>query len=227
MDNFTNHARIGKHDIPVVRSKLRAWLVLEELRTQILDAAEHRDRDKFVSSMYSYVSAALSIPVEELSQCFWAEVTRAYRIINDINIPNPNLPLIKDRPSKKKPSLITKTEGWEYPGRMWYFWLHVFSKNYGWSIEYIADLDIDVAFSLLQEIRLDEQLLREWEWGLSEVAFSYDANTKKTKFVPLKRPDWMTVIAEVKDLPNVKMKKSELPVGIVLRWDDGKIDLPQ
>jgi hypothetical protein len=226
VETSTNHARIGKRDFPVVRLKLRAWLVLEELHTKVIDAAEEGHRDEFVSSMYSYVSTAFSIPVEELPQYFWADIARAYIAFSYANTPNLNLPLIKPRPEKRKP-MVTQREGWEYPGRSWYFWANIFAKSYGWSMEYIAEMDVDDALSLLQEIRVDEQLDKEWEWSLSEIAFSYDQSTKKSKFIPLVRPDWMKATAKVQDLPSVRMRKSEIPVGIVLRWDDGKTSRPQ
>lgn len=222
METSSNHARIGDKDYPVIRSKLRAWLQLEDIRSDILDAARVGDKDKFVSSMYSYVSTAFSIPVEELSECFWAEITRAYLLVHNENAPNLNLPLIKPKASRPTPAL-EKVDGWEYPGRTWYFWLNTFSRNYGWSIEYIAELNVDDAFSLIQEIFVDEQLDREWQWSLSENSVSYDASTKKTKFNPLSRPDWMKPISEVmRDIPKVKIRSSEMPVGLIYRWDNDR-----
>lgn len=226
MDNSNNHARIGEHEVPVVRFKLRAWLKLEEIHTEILDAAKHGDRDKFVLSMYSYVSVASLIPIEELETCYWADITRAYVFINNYNTPNLNLPLIKPRPEKRE-KLLDQKEGWEYLGRSWYLWGNLFAKVYGWTLEYIAELDVNDSFALMQEILVDEQLQREWEWSLSESAFSYDATTKKSKYVPLKRPGWMGPTVNLADIPNVKIRSSEMPVGLIYRWEDGKSNQPQ
>ena len=76
-------------------------------------------------------------------------------------------------------------------------------------------MDIDTAIGAYQELSIDEQLQKEWEWGLSEVAYSYDSSTKKSRYVPLQRPAWMNPIIP-KQLPVVKMRKSHLPVGNVI-----------
>jgi len=218
VETSSNHVRIGKTDYPVTRFKLRAWLQLEDLRIEILDAAKQGDRGRFVLSLYSYVSAAFSIPITDLEQCHWSEITRAYTSVNNENAPNLNIPLIKPTDRKFDSSKV----GWDYPGRSWFLWANLFANAYGWTLEYIAELDVSDSFSLMQELLVNEQLDKEWQWALSENAFSYDAVTKKSKFNPMKRPYWMQTIAEknkFSDIPNVKYRSSEMPVGIVMRWD--------
>jgi hypothetical protein len=97
---------------------------------------------------------------------------------------------------------------WEYPGRTWFIWVHTLSKMYSWSIEYISELDFDYAIALLHEIISDEYYAREWQWGLSEIAYSYDTNTKSSKYKALPKPEWMKVRATQTELPKVKIKKS-------------------
>jgi hypothetical protein len=211
----TNHARLGKVEYPLVRSKLRAWLVLEDFYSKIIEAAEKGNREEFVSSFYSYVSTAFSIPAEELQSCPWYEVTRAFREIYLINIPSLDFPILRRKMEEKGKN---KKIEWEYPGRTWYIWLHLISKEYGWDINYIENMLPDDGIALLQEILLDDQLDKEWEWSLTELAYSYDANTKTSKFIPLERPEWMRP-NKVAKVEKVKVRASELPIGIVLKWD--------
>jgi hypothetical protein len=211
---LTNHARLGKVEYPLVRSKLRAWLVLEDFYSKIIEAAEKGNREEFVSSFYSYVSAALSIPSIELQECTWYEVTRAFREIYQINIPSLDFPMLRRNTQKETHKKIE----WEYPGRTWYIWLHLLSKEYGWDINYIENLLPDDGIALLQEILLDDQLEKEWQWSMNEIAYSYDANSKTSKFTPLERPEWMQPNRVVK-IDKMKVKASEMPIGIVLKWD--------
>jgi len=59
------------------------------------------------------------------------------------------------------------------------------AKNYGWTLEYVSMLQVEEALAKIQEILVDEQLEHEFFYGLSEVAYSYDSSTKKSKFVPM------------------------------------------
>lgn len=212
-DQFSNHARIGDIDYPLIRSKLRVWLELDSIFADIVEAARFGNRENFVSSVYSYISAALSIPRGELEEHPWFEITRALREIYTINKLSINFPIL--RPSPKEHS--STKEGWEYPGRTWYSWINKLAKSYGWTVEYIENLDIDVAVALLQEIAVDDQLNKEFSWSLSEIAYPFDPTSKKSKFTPMDRPHWMKPIP--KPVQKVKIRSSELPVGIVLKWN--------
>ena len=150
-------------------------------------STEVGNRDGLVSSLYSYVSTAFSVSTEELQLLPWYEITRAFKEIYQINIPSINFPMLRKRIKKETNEEI----GWEYPGRTWYVWLHLLANEYGWNINYIEHLDIDDGIALLQEILVNDQLNKEWEWSRSEFAYSYNQNTKTSKFIPLERPEWM------------------------------------
>ena len=87
-------------------------------------------------------------------------------------------------------------------------WLHLFAKAYGWSSEYIANLEIEDGVALLQEIIVDNQLQREWEWGMNEMAYPYNQMTKKSEFKPLDRPSWMQKKYEAP-------KKIKIPIHLI------------
>jgi hypothetical protein len=218
-----NHALLGNIEYPLVRSKLRAWLALEEIYTGIIEATEIGNRDEFVSSLYSYVSVAFSIPIEKLQLCPWYEITRAFKEMYQINIPSLDFPMIRKRMQKETNEKV----GWEYPGRTWYIWLHLFAGKYSWNVNYIEHLDIDDAIALLQEILVDDQQNKEWQWGMFEGAYKYNEQTRTSTFIPLERPEWMKPIP--KPAKKVMVRKSELPVGLILKWDtdDHKYTRPQ
>lgn len=218
MENqLANRAHLGNYDYPLVKSKLREWLALEDLYTEIIEAAEEGDRERFVSYLYSYISAAFRIPLEEVKSFPWYEIAGAFTENHNINRPSIDFPILKKVKEKQQ---MTKN-GWEYPERMWYLWLHSLAKTYHWDIEYIANLDIEYGIALWQEIMVDEQQDREWQWGMSEIAYYPDTKDGPTKFHPLDRPEWMKPTSDGK-IKKVKIKASMLPVGMVLKWDTDK-----
>lgn len=106
---------------------------------------------------------------------------------------------------------------WDYPGRSWFAWAHRFANFYGWSLDYIAGLDVDVAIKLLQEMLVQDQLEKEWEWGLSERAFPYNSSTKKYEYKPLSRPAWMYPEMKSKKKRIIQIPKSMMPVGNIVK----------
>lgn len=202
--------QLGEFAYPLVRHKLKAWLILEDLYIKILKAAEEGDGEGFISFLYSYLSAAFDVPEIEYS---WYEIARAFTTNHNHNRPSINFPIL--RLAKEKKEFLEN--GWEYPERTWFMWMHLLAGKYGWSIEYIANLEIDNAIALLQEILVDAQLDKEFQWSMSEIAYPYNEATKKSKFQPLDRPEWMQPVS--KEVQKVKIRASELPVGLVLRWD--------
>jgi hypothetical protein len=203
----------------VTRAKLRVWLQLEDIHEQIARATESRDKDGFITSIYSYLSVALSVDMD-FSTLPWYEVTGVYVDISLVNRPHLDLPYLR---------MASKAEKvpWEYDGRTWYFWSHILAKEYGWQLEYIAEMDVDDSIAHLQEIATSSQMQREWEWMLSDKSVSYDKKGKGT-FHDLTRPSWMGGKHIPKDKQQklgdtIPMKESAIPVGNVVRWKDGSI----
>ena len=81
-------------------------------------------------------------------------------------------------------------------------------------MEYIGDLHVVEAFAKIQEIVVDEQLDREFIYGLSEVAYRYDKASKSSKFVPLPRPVWMR--PKIEPVKKVLIPAAMLPMGVVM-----------
>ena len=212
MENVPS-VHLGDFTYPLVKFKLRAWLDLEDLYTQILEAAEAGNKEKFTSSLYCYVSTAFSIPIDDVKGLVWNEIARAFTQSHNYNRLDYQFPVLRRIKEKRKAT----QEGWEYPGRSWFIWLHLLVKLSGWQVQYIENLDPNTAIGLLQEIFIDEQLDKEFLWSMSEIAYPYSEATKKSSFHPLDRPEWMK--PKVTDeVPKVKFKRSDLPMGLVLKY---------
>ena len=197
--------QLGDTDYTPTRSGLKKWLELENLKAKIFDAAG--SSLEFAQGIINYLSVALCIPTEKLEEVAWYEIAEAYATINEINNLKFKFPLLKEPSSKEK-------YPWEYDGRSWYLWANILAKAYGWSLEYIAELDPDDGVALLQEILTDDQLEKEWQWSLSEIAYPYNPDTKKSEFKNLPRPVWMQKEIR-KPVKQIKIPASMLPVGIV------------
>ena len=207
---------LGGKQYTITRSKLKQWIELESLKTKALDFSERGRAMEFCDTVLSYVSICTGVEVSELDKLPWTEIVFTWHRLLNLNTPNTELPLYKVRdldPKKKKPI-------WDYEGRTWYTWVHDLAHAYGWTMEYIAELDIDDASSLLQEMIVDDQLEKEFHWMLSEIAYPYNESSKKSEFKPLQRPIWMMEqIRSIKEGKDVKVKilKEHLPMGLVLK----------
>lgn len=196
----------------VDRAKLRLWLQLEDIREKIARAADKQDRSELSNSIYSYLSVALSITLD-FASLPWTEIIEAYVELISLNRPERKFPLLEIASARRE------EVSWNYEGRTWYSWSHMLAGSYGWTIEYISEMDIDDAIAHLQEILTTEQLEREWQWLMSSKSVIYDKRGKG-KFQELERPEWMSVPKKpVTEGP--KIKRSVLPVGNVVRWADG------
>ena len=209
--------RIGKKEYLISRLKLREWLKLEDNRIRIKEAIESKDIEDFAETVYSYISIAVGVSREELDSLPWYETVNILNLAQNVNSPKLEFALLN---SKTK----AQTVKWDYEGRTWYIWANNLADTYGWSLEDIAELDVDDAIGLLQEIIISDQLEREWEWSLSEIAYSYNSSTKKSEFKELPRPDWMKEQRE--EIKPVRMPKFLMPVGKVV-GRDGKEELLQ
>jgi len=208
---------LGK-DFHLSRPKLKDWFSLEDIRTNIYKTAEAQDIDKFSENVCSYVSAVIGISLDDVLDAPGYEVIEAYLISVDVNSPKIELPLLKSAEKSKETP-------WDYEHRSWYLWSHKFASNYGWTLDYIAEMDVDDALALMQEIIVEDQLDREWNWSLSEIAYPYNAQTKKTEFKALPRPDWMSYDEKKtrQALRKVKIHKSMMPAGIIKTHENKNI----
>lgn len=195
------------------RLTLRGWAAMDDLYRQIKSRAE--DGEWFL--VPELVFKILELNSKKVDRdLFWADVVQNFNDFLELNSPRKEFPILTSREK-------SKTMPWEYPGRSWYFWLNLFAKTYGWSEEKIASLDIDDAIGLYQEAIIEEQLEREWQWGLSEIAYEYNKSTKKSHLKALPRPDWMkAVVGKPKPVKTRLIHKDAMPIGMVVNLDEEK-----
>lgn len=212
MDN-TKIKILGK-EINLRRLPLKPWCGLELLRKKMNDAISKKDFDNyFAYTVQTIEMASVSLPKINWEEVPWIEVAQAQNAVVAINNITMDFPILRGSGQEEK------VQPWEYDGRSWYFWLNLFASNYGWEEEKIAELDVDTAIGLYQELTISDQMEKEWEWGLSETSYGYNSSTKKSEFKPLPRPDWMKPIIP-KELPVVRMRRDMLPVGMIVDLQD-------
>lgn len=200
---------MGK-EIKIKRLTLRGWTSLESIKKEMDSAISKRDYDKYYSASVRFIEMALSVPTKiDWEIVPWWEYLEIYSEVITLNTPTIKFPILESSIKESKPL------PWEYDGRSWFFWFNLFAKHYGWSENYIEKLDIDTAIGLYQEISIEDQFEKEWQWSLSEIAFPYNQSTKKQEYKPLDRPEWMLPISP-KQLPVVKMRKDMMPVGNII-----------
>lgn len=182
-------------------SSFRKWLDLEKLKQDFIEAAEN---DDFPQRVFAYLSAAFDTPAKEKAE--WRSTVLSIQKAHEKNFINITIPIIKDAPKSGKEA------DWNYVGRDWHYYSHILAQAYGWTLEYIGDLDVNTAFGHIQEIMTDEQLEHEFAHGLSEIAYRYNKSTKKSDFVPMKRPYWMKP-ATPQEIKKIRIRRDMIPVG--------------
>lgn len=199
---------VGNRQITFHRIGLKKWLELDRIWTEIHRLAAER-AEGFTGKVFEYLSAASGEEVETWEYLPWSIVAETTLKVWDINKPLRHLPMYTDKRLQNDIEIP-----WQYPEREWYVWANVFASSYHWKLEYIAELDIDDAAALFQELVIDDQLKKEWDWGLSERAYVYNQFTKKTEFKPLERPYWMR--EKIPQPKKIKIRRDMMPVGNII-----------
>lgn len=182
-------------------SSFRKWIDLETKKQSFIEAAGN---DDFPQKVFEYLSAAFDVPIRKLEGQGWKNTVLSLHKAYAQFLPK-TIPLLDSAPKDTKPV------DWDYDNRTWNYYSHLIAKAYGWTLDYIGNLDVNEALAHLQEILTDDQLEREFVYGLSEIAYPYNKSTKKSEFKPMKRPYWMKPV--IKEVKMVKIRRDMLPVG--------------
>lgn len=201
MDRKHKTLQAGGERIEVFKSCLKEWISLDEAKEQIY-------KNPTPDGIFEYLFRATGKDADFWKPLPWFEIAQAYLDISLLNQVEIELPILDSRDGK------SQSNPWDYPGRGWYVWLNMFAKAYSWQAEYIAKLEVEDAFALFQELETDRQLQREWEWQLTEIAYPYNANSKKNEFHTLPRPSFMRLKAGPPK--PVRIRRDLLPVGNVI-----------
>lgn len=208
MDNL--QIKILGKEISIERLRLKKWCGLESLRKKMDDAISKKDFDNYYAyTVQTIEMASISLPEINWEEVPWIEIAQAQNAVVILNNVTKDFPILHGSGQEEK------VQPWEYDGRAWFFWLNLFASNYGWNEYAIAEMDVDTAIGLYQEITISDQMEKEWEYGLSEVSYVYNKTTNLSEFKPLPRPDWMKPIIP-KELPVIRMRKDMLPLGNII-----------
>lgn len=193
------------------KPKFRKWTELEDKKYDFIQAIED-SKPELPEILFSYLSIALFVPVNFL-KIPWQDVFEAFYKVHSLSSTVRDIPIT----SKQNKEKLEK-DVWDYSGRLWYLYSNIIASAYGWTEKQIAKLSVDDALAYLQEILTEKQLMKEFAWSSSEIAYPYDDRTKKSKFQPLTRPYWMAKEKEVRQAPPIP--KSLLPVGNWIKLDE-------
>lgn len=179
----------------------RKWVELEDHKKLIAEAVEGSD---FPNRVVAYLSTAFGDKKWERKP--WK--TPVFSMVKGFEKFNPApLPILHPPKDNKK-------SDWDYEGRSWNYFSHLLADAYGWTLEYIAEIDVNEALGHIQEVLTDNYLRQEFQHSLSEVAYSYNKNTKKSDYKPLPRPYWMRPIS--KPTKKVRIRRDMLPMGYLV-----------
>lgn len=200
---------VNGKDVTISRAKFKLWLLLSDIQSNISAAVRSRDLLVITDCISSYLLTAA--PFVDLNKLPWYEAISLFTELQSLNTIRKELPIFEASKIEEK-----KDPPWEYSGRSWYKYLHILASAYNWSIEYIENLVVEDAFSLLEEIYLNDQLQKEWEWSISSRSVGYEKNTNKPKFIELPRPPWMQGTITRNDIPKITIEARQMPVGNVI-----------
>lgn len=201
---------LGGQEFVVHRARLGLYLSLLAVATRLEKASEEQDSGAIVKALLSYLNLCLpeSLPLVALP---WQELILAYISLVELNhVDDENFAILRFR-SDGDPA------AWDYPDRVRYLWVHLIASRYHWTRESIENLWPEEALAFIQEITADEQAEREFYHALSEVAYSYDEGTKKSRYVPLTKPAWM--VAKTEKQVTTRLYKGFMPIGVIVAAD--------
>ena len=139
----------------------------------------------YCDTFYNYVNLVTRIPMFILRRMEWHRFIALFGVCRKIN-EIVSIPLTKVK-SKKE----SKPDSWDYSGRSKVIWTNLLCHHYGWTVDYVRSLDVEIVFQLAQEVLVDKQLEREFLWSMSEIAYPYNKSTKRSEFKELPRPEFM------------------------------------
>jgi hypothetical protein len=195
---------LGGRRLTIERARLGLFLRLLRWSNKTREAIKHEDSGALAQSILGYVKEYVAdIDANTVPGIDIVAACAQLQTLNQFTIAIPILKSIGSAPDKKNP--------WDYDERVIVLWIHMIASAYHWALNEIRNLWPDEAAQFVQEILIDDQLTREWEYSLSQVAYKYDKKGKG-ELVPLGRPAWMLAGAP----RTTRIPKRLLPVGHII-----------
>lgn len=188
MHNFSEKTTLAGREREISRARLGGFLRLNVAKKKLYAAVERGDTGAIADSLFLHLKEAIpDLDRSVFNKLDWYEIVYTFSLIERINIiPNQD----------KFAILVTAVEGqdeaWHYDERFYYAMIHTLASSYNWRKEEIDNLWPEEAIAFLQEIIADEYKSMSFEHALSPVSYPYNKRTKKSKYVPLQRPGWMS-----------------------------------
>ena len=191
----------------IPRARLGLHLRLDKIAGEVEEAFVNRDSHQIADRMNAYLSIC-DLSVAPLSGF---EQLMAYSTLTRLNTLQGAFAFQKQQaPDSKLPS-------YHYSGRYIAWWVHQLSWHYGWSRDDIMALWPEEAAAYLQEIMVQELDDFERIRSLSELSYSYDKATQKSRFIPTPKPNWMVDAGTVKKL--FRIRRDMMPIGNIIELD--------
>lgn len=179
----------------------KKWVLLEDAKKQIGETVEGVE---FPEKVLDYLFTAYG----KTKEGDWKNtVFTLVEAFKEFSI-DTSLPILKPSPKD------SKEDNWDYPNRSWNFYSHILARSYGWTLDYIAELDVLEGLGHIQEVLTAEQLDKEFAHSLSEISYPYNKSTKKGEYKPMSRPYWMRPMS--KPVKKVRIRRDMLPVGYIV-----------
>ncbi len=208
---------LGGREWDITRARLGGFVRLQQARESLLEGVKSDDNRKIVNGLYAFLRVLLAdLTEDEFFQSPWTDIAQAYLTIEAINI----LPHAEEFAILRNQIGKRKTVTWDNPLRSALIWVHILAKAYGWRIDEIENLWPEQAIALVQEILAEDHMDREFLHALSEVAYEYNKQTKKSHYRPLPKPIWMQLGVQDKEVPKISIRKDLVPIGNVV-YPDG------
>jgi hypothetical protein len=199
---------LGGREWTVMRARLGGFIRLQRARESLNKATKSADNRMIGEAIYAFLKVQLpDLTLKEFYSSPWFDVYETYVKIEALNVlPNSmEFSILRYGSGKGKPV------PWNNSLRASLIWVHIIASAYGWSKNEIESLWPEEAVVFVQEILADQQQEKEFLHQLSEVAYEYNKQTKKSHYRPLRRPAWMTV--RRKEQLIMKIRRDRLPVG--------------
>ena len=197
----------------IERARLGRFFRLGEAYRKYQEALAERNSHS-VSYLLDYLATASDTPRGMWEDASPLELADAFLRLVELNRIQLDLPLFSGVPERDE-------KIYDYSGRFVATWVTRLARMYGWTADYIlGNLFPEEAACYLQEAEIQEFNEREFRYSLSELAYTYDKGTKRSRYVPLKRPGWMVAKKEKED-EKVSIPKRFIPQGVVIDLEKG------
>lgn len=191
----------------VERARLGRFFRLGELYRKYQKALSKRSA-RSIEYLLDYLALSSDISRGEWEECSPLEFADGFLRLVELNNVRLDLPIFSEEQERKE-------KVYEYPGRFVATWITRLGRMYGWSPEIILNLFPEEAAAYIQEAEIQDFNEKEFIYRLSEVAYTYDKGTKRSRYVPLKRPGWMLAEKEKED-EKIKVPARFIPQGVVI-----------